>query len=199
MYHLELRQFPHVQRVFNLGREELETRFLRPWVSGALIEHDDRRWAPERTRLIVLEGPEVDPAELGLGRGWGAITKAARDVTDEAIAQARRGAESRPAIEALKDVLQARAAAPIGFADAIALAAAAHPDWRASEQLSLAEEAVWELLHQDRVVLLSAGEPVAAAGWQPVLLRWSTWASGPGDPRLALRASEARDVVAGGE
>ena len=33
----------------------------------------------------------------------------------------------------------------------IALAAAAQPQWRASEQLRLAEQAVWELLHQGRV------------------------------------------------
>ena len=32
VFHVELRQFPHVARVFNLSREELDARFARPWV-----------------------------------------------------------------------------------------------------------------------------------------------------------------------
>ena len=70
MYHLELRQFPHVSRVFNLTRDDLERQFVRPWVAGVIIEHDDRRWAPERSRLKILEGPELRQDELGMGRGW---------------------------------------------------------------------------------------------------------------------------------
>lgn len=43
VFHLELRQFPHVARVFNLDRAELDARFLSPWVRGKMIDQDDRR------------------------------------------------------------------------------------------------------------------------------------------------------------
>ncbi len=127
MYHLELRQFPHVMRVFNLSRDELEIRFVRPWVGGTIIEHDDRRWAPERSRLKILEGPELRADELGMGRGWASATRTGSDVTDAVIAQARRGAEARPELETLKGAIAEVAATALGFQDVMALAAAAHP------------------------------------------------------------------------
>ena len=186
VYHLELRAFPHVARVFNLDREALDTRFLRPWVAGELIDYDDRRWAPDKTRLIVLEGAAVSAADRGLGRGWGQATRHARDVTDTVLAEIHRGADARPEVEALKDALAEVAAGDraLGFPDAIALAAAGHPGWRASEQLSLAEQAVWEMLHQGRLAMLRAGEPVGAEDWQQVVLGWTTWAGADDDIRL---------------
>ena len=190
MYHLELRQFPHVTRVFNLSRDELDARFVRPWVGGTIIEHDDRRWAPERSRLKILEGPELRAEELGMGRGWAAATKSAADVTEAVIAQARRGAEARPELEALKDAVGEVAATPLGFQDVMALAAAAHPHWRASQQLELAEQAVWEMLHQGRVVMTVSGNPVPRQRWQPVVLSWATWAGVTTEPfRLQAKRS----------
>jgi hypothetical protein len=182
MYHLELRQFPHVTRVFNLSRDEVEARFVRPWVGGTIIEHDDRRWAPERSRLKILEGPQLGADELGLGRGWATATRSGTDVTDALIAEARRGAEARPEVEMLKAAIAEVAATPLGFQDVMALAAAAHPHWRASQQLELAEQAVWEMLHQDRLVMTVAGEPVARQRWQPVVLSWATWAGVTTEP-----------------
>jgi hypothetical protein len=176
VYHLELRQFPHVARVFNLTRDELESRFVRPWVGGAMIDHDDRRWAPERSRLKILEGPELRADELGMGRGWASAARSGTDVTDAVIAQARRGAEARPEVEALKAAIGEVAGTPLGFQDVMALAAAAHPHWRASQQLELAEQTVWEMLHQGRVVMTVAGDAVARERWQPVVLSWATWA-----------------------
>jgi hypothetical protein len=187
MYHVELRQFPHVVRIFNLSREELDTRFVRPWINGAMIEHDDRRWAPERSRLKILEGPRLRAEEMGMGRGWAAAAKSATDVTDALMAEARRGAEARPELEALKAAVQEVAAQPISFQDVMALAGAAHPTWRASEQLALAEQAVWEMLHQNRLTMVVAGEPVDRARWQPVVLSWATWA-GAGEESFALQA-----------
>jgi hypothetical protein len=195
MYHLELRQFPHVSRIFNLTRDELETRFVRPWVAGTIIDHDDRRWAPERSRLKILDGPELRPDELGMGRGWATATKSSRDVTDAIIAEARRGAEARPEVESLKDAVQEVAATVITVQDVMALAAAAHPTWRPSEQLALAEQTVWEMLHQRRLALTADGEPVGNEQWQPVLLSWETW-TGAG-PRLELRATSERAGGAG--
>jgi hypothetical protein len=190
MFHLELRQFPHVARAFNLTREELDLRFVRPWVAGSIIEHDDRRWAPERTRLKILEGPELRPEELGMGRGWASATKQGRDVTDALLAEARRGAEARPEVESLKAAVLEVAATTISVQDVMALAAAAHPGWRPSEQLALAEQTVWEMLHQQRLALTAGGEPVDRGQWQPILLSWETW-TGAG-PRIELRATGGR-------
>ena len=182
VYHLELRQFPHVARVFNLTRDELEARFVRPWVGGAMIEHDDRRWAPERSRLKILEGPQLRPDELGMGRGWATAARSGTDVTDAVIAQARRGAEARPEVEALKGAIGEVAGTPLGFQDVMALAAAAHPQWRASQQLELAEQAVWEMLHQGQVVMTIGDSTVARERWQPVVLSWATWAGVTTEP-----------------
>ncbi len=176
MYHLELRQFPHVARAFNLRREELDARFVRRWVGGEIIDHDDRRWAPERTRLTIYEGPELRVEEIGMGRGWGTVVKSSQDVTATVIADAERGAQARPEVEALKAAVAEVAATPITGDDVVALAAAAHPTWRASEQLRLAEQAVWEMLHQGRLIVAAGGEPVSRERWQSTLLSWSTWA-----------------------
>jgi hypothetical protein len=188
MYHLELRQFPHVTRVFNLSLDELESRFVRPWVGGAIIEHDDRRWVPERSRLKILEGPELRVEELGMGRGWASAAKHSTDVTEVVIAEARRGAEARPEVEALKAAVQEVAAKPITLQDVMALAAAGHPTWRASEQLALAEQTVWEMLHQGRLAMAASGEPVGSDRWQSVVLSWANWA-GAGDRAITLRAA----------
>lgn len=195
VYHVELRAFPHVGRVFNLDRASLDERFVRPWVNGELIEHDDRRWAPEKTRLTVLVGPAVATSGLGLGRGWGELTRHAEDVTETVLAEIHRGAEARPEVEALKDALAEVARVPegIGFPDAIALAAAAHPGWRASEQLALAEQAVWEMLHRDELAMAGGGgQPIPTAGWQAVLLSWATWADQAGGPVVRLHTAGDR-------
>ena len=189
VYHVELRQFPHTARVFNLERPEVDARFVVPWVKGEMIDHDERRWAPERTRLKILMGPTVRLDELGLGRGWGQATKDSEDVTDGVLAQAERGAQARPEVEALKEQVAQAAGQVLNFGAVAALAGAAHPGWRASEQLSLAEQAVWELLHQERLTLVAGGEPVPAVQWQEVVLRWSTWAA-TGDARYALHVPD---------
>ena len=187
VYHLELRSFPHVARVFNLDREALDTRFVKPWAAGEMIDHDDQRWAPEKTRLKVLESPDVVESKLGLGRGWGEATRRSRDVTETVLAEIHRGAEARPEVEALKGAIAEVATAPVGFPDVMALAAAAHPLWRASEQLSLAEQAVWEMLHQERLQMLGDGGPLRAERWQEIVLSWATW-SGATEPEIRLRA-----------
>ena len=190
MYHVELRQFPHVARVFNLERDELDGRFLRPWVAGTMIEHDDRRWAPERTRIKVLEGPALGSESLGLGRGWATVSRSCEDVTAALLAEAERGARARPEVEALKDAVAEVARGSLGFDDVMALAAAAHPQWRASEQLELAEQTVWEMLHQGRLRMVAPSGEVSPESWQAVLLSWQTWTA-VGSDRVTLRAPEA--------
>jgi hypothetical protein len=114
-------------------------------------------------------------------------TKQGRDVTQQLLADARRGADARPAVEALKEAIAEVAHTPLGFPDAVALAAARQPGWRASEQLALAEQAVWEMLHQGRVQLCEDGNPLPRERWQPIVLRWATWAGLAGEA-ITLRA-----------
>jgi hypothetical protein len=180
VYHLELRQFPHVSRAFNLDREALDTRFLKPFVAGDPIVYEDRHWPPEKTRVTVLEGPPLDQAEFGIGRSWGNATKRGEDVTKQVLAEIDRGADARPEVESLKDAVAEVARTPIAFPDVVALAAAKQPLWRASEQLSLAEQAVWELLYQGRVQMREGEQAVECERWQPIVLRWSTWVGSTG-------------------
>jgi hypothetical protein len=188
VFHVELRQFPHVARVFNLTREELDARFTGPWASGTVITYDDRRWAPERARLTVYEGPELRTDELGMGRGWSTVGKTSREVTETVLTEAQRGAGSAT-VRAFTDILGAAATTPMRFSEVMVLAAGEHPHWRASEQMALAEQAVWEMLHRGRLILTRDGEPVPAAEWQPILLGWSTWSSGDDQAELRLKAS----------
>ena len=77
MFHVELRQFPHVARAFNLSAEELEARILRRWRGGTELELQDRLWDPRRAKLTVYEGRELEISEIGLGRGWANVTRTA--------------------------------------------------------------------------------------------------------------------------
>jgi hypothetical protein len=173
VFHLELRQFPHVARVFNLEREELDRRFVRPWVGGGSVDQEERRWSPDRARLTIYEAPELPLDEIGMGRGWATVGKTGHDVTADVLAEAQRGAQGRSTVEGFK--AEILAAAPLSFGAVVELAAAQYPPWRASEHLALAEQAVWELLHQGGMTLRGPDGEVDADGWQPVVLSWSTW------------------------
>jgi hypothetical protein len=180
VYHVELRQFPNVARSFNLSERELRERILDPWVAERTVELDERRWSPEKARLTIYEGPEIAPAEMGLGRGWANVTRSGEDVTAAVLARAHRGTDA--AVEQYKLELQDLAASgPLTLAQVLALGAARNPGRRVSEQLALAEQAVWELLHQQRVAILRDGEEVAQDGWQPLLLAVESWTRRAGE------------------
>lgn len=176
MFHLELRQFPHVARAFNLSREELDLRFARPWVSGAPVIHEDRHWSPDKARLTIFEGPELRPEDMGLGRSWANVGRTSQEVTETVLAEAERGAEGRSTVGLFKATLRDAAQTPISLHNVMELAIAEYPSWRASEQLALAEQAVWEMLHQGHLTLSDLDGPIAAERWAPILLRWTTWA-----------------------
>ncbi|MDQ6835308.1 MAG: hypothetical protein M3016_03890 [Actinomycetota bacterium] len=188
MFHLELRQFPHVARAFNLTREELDRRFARPWVSGREVRHEDRSWSPPKATLTIYEGPELGLGEIGLGRGWANVGRSSQEVTETVLAEAQRGAEGRSTVEVIKAAIVAAARTPVGFPEVVALIVAEYPRWRASEQLALAEQAVWELLHQRQLVVRDAEEEVIAERWPAILLDWSTW-TGAGGPELVLEST----------
>jgi hypothetical protein len=179
VFHVELRQFPNVARAFNLSDPELHDQFLGDWVADRTIDYDDRRWSPEKTRLTVYEAPHLPPEEMGMGRGWANITKTGRDVTDEVVARARQGGaagSSDAAVQAFKSVIEERAAAgKLSLEQLLSLAATQNPGRRVSEQLALVEQAVWELLHRRRIVIIRADEEVPEDEWQLLLLTLSTW------------------------
>jgi len=192
VFHLELRQSIHVTRAFNLARDELERRILGPWVRGAAIELNDRRWEPQRARLTIYEGAALGVEEIGLGRGWAQVTRTGAEVTAGLLADARLQAQrgpGEPALASFKAALIARCASgPSTVGELVAWASELHPGWRVSERLGLVERAVWELLHEGAIELHREHREVGAEEWEALLLAWTTWAPGAGSP-LLVRAS----------
>jgi hypothetical protein len=172
VFHVELRQFPHQARAFNLTREELDARILERWVAGAVIELDDRRWSPERARLTIYEGPRLAPEDLGMGRGWGNVTRDGSEVTERLLAEV---AHPTPVAELKDELIALLADGPLPLTDVVALAAERYPRARVSECVALCEQAVWELLHVSEISLIREGAPVARGDWQATLLSWAAW------------------------
>lgn len=158
MFHVELRQFPHVARSFNLSRDELETGILRPLAAGRPVRWDDQNWNPEKTKVSVYEGPELAVEDMGMGRGWGNVTKHGEDVTRRLLSEARQEVEAPPELEALKDAIASRAASrPIGYYELLGLAGDLAVDADANQRVGIAARAVWELLGEERIRLTGAG------------------------------------------
>jgi hypothetical protein len=205
MFHVELRQFPHLARALNLTREQIETRFIGPWAAGESVEFDDRRWPSERARLTVYEGPELTPDQMGLGRAWGNVTRAGTDVTRQLLAEAEqrallapRGAISpKSAIQQLEQaILDHCAIGPLSVLNLIELVNQLHADWRVSDRIALAERSIWELLHLERITMSQIAaegrELVGKEAWESVLLSWGTWASGPPTSGVLLELLRTR-------
>lgn len=172
MFHVQLRQFPHATRAFNLSREQLDARILTPWAAGTAFELDDRRWEPDRARLTIYEGPALAQEEIGLGRGWANAVRGGHDVTAQLLAQIER----TPGLEEFKrELVSTTAHGPLALPRVIELAGERQLRSRPSERLALCEQAVWELLHQRRVTLLRGGQLLRPDQWQLTLLDWSTW------------------------
>jgi hypothetical protein len=160
MFHVELRQFPHVARAFNLSRQDLDARILRPLAEGRPVEWNERRWAPEKTKVAVYEGPELPVEEIGMGRGWGNVTKKGEDVTERLLSEVREDVESPPALDSLKDAIAERAGhEPIGKQELLDLAGDLAADADANQRVSLTVRAVWELLGEGRVGLTGPDRP----------------------------------------
>jgi hypothetical protein len=172
VYHVELRQFPHQARAFNLTREELNARILAPWLSGTAVELDERRWSPERAKLTIYEGPALAGDQLGMGRGWGNVTREGKDVTAGVLAEL---AHPAPVAEIKREILIRCADGLLSLEGVVELAGERYPRSRVSERLALCEQAVWELLHEGAVRLVRAGAPVTDDDWRGVLLRWEAW------------------------
>lgn len=203
MFHVEVRQFPHVARTFNLSEAELNAKILAPWAEGRLVLLGEREWEPARAKLTILEGRELRTDEMGLGRGWANVSRDAENVTDRVLAAARVQtkpgglAEDSGSATAFKEVVWAQCVTDrLGIHQVMWLANSRHPEWRVSERLALAERAVWELLHEGRLAMLRRvpGEagveyiPADQSHWEPVLLAWATW-SDAAEPRWFIVAT----------
>ncbi|HET9104367.1 MAG TPA: hypothetical protein VFN55_13515 [Solirubrobacteraceae bacterium] len=175
-FHVELRHSLHRARAFNLSREDLDARFARPWAGGETVQYADRAWDPDKARLTVYEGREIEPEEMGMDRGWATVGRTAQEVTETVLAEALRGTATRSAVETFKAVIRGAARTPMSFSEVVNLAVAEHPGRRVSECLAMAEQAVWELLHQQRLALSTPEGDVAPEGWEAIVLRWESWA-----------------------
>jgi hypothetical protein len=98
VYHLQLRQFPNHATRFNISEEEVRA-VLEPWVRQQIVEVGERKWAPERATLTVLEGPKLEIQDLALGRGWRAAERSGEDVTERMLAAVAHAlASAAPAV-----------------------------------------------------------------------------------------------------
>jgi hypothetical protein len=186
-YHVEVRQFPNVARAFNLTRRQLDARIIATWLAGKSVEIDDRKFSPDRAKLKIIEGPALRTDEIAIGRGWANAERAGQDATKRILAGTSTGTASGGANAPLEEfkttVLDACTGQRLDLGGVVALAARRQARSRASECLALAEQAVWELLHQRRAVLFGTnGEAVPHDGWEDVVLAWESWA--PKGPAL---------------
>jgi hypothetical protein len=181
VFHVELRRFPHVARAFNVSEDELRTRYVIPWVRGEPISLGDRPWtADKKTRLTIYEAPTIAAEDRGLGRGWSTVTRGGQDVTTTVLDDARKVIAPPISVSELKvSLLAAIERGPVTLSEAVALAGRRG---RASERLAVTEQAVWELLHERRLVVTQADEPVGNDRWESLLLAWEAWS----DPQSAV-------------
>jgi hypothetical protein len=112
------------------------------------------------------------------------VTRKGEDVTArviEAATQTVRPPGPMSHVPAFKhELTELSAERPIAVRDALALANDRYPGWRVSDRIALAEQAVWELLHEGGLRLVRpAGEDRYEATtreeWGPLLLAWATW------------------------
>jgi hypothetical protein len=207
VFHVEIRQRPHVARAFNLSERELRARFVDPLAAGKTLFYADREWEPRKTKLLIYEGPELTPEMIGMGRGWGNVSRSGTDVTDRML-HAGHASALEPSREQLKDRLKERlvgrlGAGPLPPGDAVELTGDLLAGHRASERLALTELAIWELLHGQLAALQDASaDPVATVppeGWEAALLRWDTWtSSAPAGYRLIAALKQVLEDPAPG-
>jgi hypothetical protein len=89
VYHLELRQFPHVARRFNQSEQQV-LALAQPWVGEEWVEEAERKWNINEATLTILEGPKLTMADLAMGRGWRNAQRRSEDVTERVLAAFRK-------------------------------------------------------------------------------------------------------------
>ena len=168
MLHVEMRFRFQTARAFNLGAEEVETRFLKPLRAGKVFEYEGKEWDPRKTKLKVYEAPELAAHQLGMGRGWQTVEKEGREVTatmlagggsgvteaPEQTAGARPQAQRPPVTDQLHERLIGRlSAGPVTLPEVIAIATDLMPESDVDERAAVSAQAIWELLREGNAQL----------------------------------------------
>jgi hypothetical protein len=87
-FHVEIRRSLHRARAFNLSEEKLRRTIVEPWRSGGPVDLGDQQWNPDESALTILEGPELSPPDLAMGRGWNNAERSAANVTGAVLEDA---------------------------------------------------------------------------------------------------------------
>jgi hypothetical protein len=111
-FHVELRRGFQRASAFNLDQGKLRQVVLDPWRRGRPVELGEREWDPRESSLQILEGPELAPPDLAMGRGWHNAERSSRNVTAELLERLAVEASSvavlaatAPAREAASEIL----------------------------------------------------------------------------------------------
>jgi len=88
MFHIEVHQFPHSIRRFNMTPAEIG-HLVEAWLAGRPVQLGERTWLPQQSRLTILEGPRLAEHQLSMGRGWRTAQREAGDVTERILGEAR--------------------------------------------------------------------------------------------------------------
>jgi hypothetical protein len=167
MYHVELRETIHNTHLFNLEAEDLETRIVAPWLRGKVLDVGERKWVPDRTRLTILEGPQLSLGELGLGRGWNNAVRRGNDVTAEMIDSARGRLPTAAAVPLREpdyehDLLALCASQPVSPLAAWKLADSLPGDPAPWQRLALADGTLRQLVIDGKIEFVAASGEAAA-------------------------------------
>src|SRR5256885_14070844 len=90
MFHIEVRQFPHSIRRFNMTPAEVG-HLVEAWLAGRPVELGERSWLPQQSRLTILESPRLADPQLSIGRGWGTPPREAPGVAERIPCGTRAG------------------------------------------------------------------------------------------------------------
>jgi hypothetical protein len=82
-FHVRLqRQVFFTDETYNLSEPELRRLFVEPWLAGKSIIIKGRTWVPERSRIAILEGPDLTSTQRSWFQGWTKAIELSENVTD---------------------------------------------------------------------------------------------------------------------
>ncbi len=61
---------------------------IAPWLEDLPVELGEQEWTPSESKLMILEGPHLDGADLAFGQGWSNAERASEEVTQRELAAA---------------------------------------------------------------------------------------------------------------
>ncbi len=112
-------------RAFNLGREQLMTEVIAPWLEDLPVEFGEREWLPAESKLKILEGPQLSGPDLAFGQGWSNAERASKEVTQRELAAAPAPdlpdafvIEADQPDAALGKLLESQGAKPVAWSEA---------------------------------------------------------------------------------